>query len=58
MEGFLRLAEFREVKITKQFLPYTMAKGFQPPLFILHFYLKMPVLWKIFGKQFLVFGWK
>ena len=58
MEEFLRLGGFREMKTTKRFLPYTMAKGLQPPISFLRFYLKMPVLWGIFGRQFLVFARK
>jgi SAM-dependent methyltransferase len=54
MEGFLRLAGFRELKVTKKFLPYTMAKGLQPPIALLRLYLRMPVLWPIFGRQFLI----
>ena len=53
MEEFLRLGGFREVKVTKRFLPYTMAKGLQPPIALLRLYLKIPVVWKIFGRQFL-----
>src|SRR5439155_7849051 len=58
MEEFLRLGGFREIKITKKFLPYTMAKGLQPPVILLRIYLKMPFLWEIFGRQFLVFARK
>jgi hypothetical protein len=52
MEGFLRLVGFGEMKITKRFLPYTMAKRLQPPITFLCLYLKMPVVWEIFGRQF------
>jgi len=58
MEEFLRLAGFRELKITKQFLPYTMAKALQRPIAFLRLYLKMPGLWRIFGRQFLIFARK
>jgi SAM-dependent methyltransferase len=41
-----------------RFLPYTMSLGFRPPLWTLRLYLKLPVVWKIFGRQFLVIGKK
>ena len=37
-----------------KFLPYTMAGGPRYPLALLRTYLKMPVVWHIFGRQFLV----
>ena len=42
-----------EEKIAK-FLPYSMSQGSQPPLWMLRLYLKVPLLWKIAGRQFLV----
>jgi SAM-dependent methyltransferase len=44
-----------EEKIPK-FLPYSMSQGSQPPLWMLRLYLKVPFLWKIAGRQFLVIG--
>jgi Methyltransferase domain len=58
MEEFLRLGGFHDVKVIKRFLPYTMAKGLQPPIPLLSIYLKMPILWRLFGGQFLVFARK
>jgi SAM-dependent methyltransferase len=58
MEDFLRLAGFRQLKTTKRFLPYTMAKRLQPPVLFLRLYLKMPLLWRICGRQFLIFARK
>jgi SAM-dependent methyltransferase len=58
MEEFLRLGGFHEIKITKKFLPYTMAKGLQPPIVLLRMYLKIPIFWGIFGRQFLAFARK
>ena len=37
-----------------KFLPYTMAQGRNPPLFLLRAYLRLPLAWPIFGRQFLV----
>jgi SAM-dependent methyltransferase len=39
-----------------RFLPYTMSQGFRPPIWTLRLYLKFPLLWKLFGRQFLVIG--
>ena len=36
------------------FLPYTMSAGRTPPLWLLRVYLKVPPLWRLLGKQFLV----
>jgi len=44
-----------EVAIDR-FLPYTMAGGPQYPLFFLKAYLRLPLAWKFFGKQFVVIG--
>ena len=37
-----------------KFLPYTMASGPRYPLAFLRAYLKMPIAWSVFGKQFLL----
>jgi SAM-dependent methyltransferase len=39
-----------------KFLPYTMSRGFQPPIWALKWYLRLPFAWRFFGKQFLVVG--
>ena len=41
-----------------RFLPYSMSQGFAPPLFFLQVYLRIPMLWRFFGRQFLVIGRK
>lgn len=41
-----------------KFLPYTMVGGPQYPLFFISAYLRLPLAWKFFGKQFLVVGKK
>lgn len=41
-----------------RFLPYTMSTGRTPPIFFLRLYLRLPLLWPIFGKQFLIIGRK
>ena len=41
-----------------RFLPYTMSMGQQPATWKVSLYLKLPVAWKLFGRQFLVVGRK
>lgn len=37
-----------------RFLPYTMSRGGQRPVWMLRLYLKLKFAWPLFGKQFLV----
>ncbi len=37
-----------------RFLPYTMSKGRAYPIWTLQAYLRLPMAWRFFGKQFLV----
>jgi SAM-dependent methyltransferase len=37
-----------------RFLPYTMSRGGQPPVWMLSLYLNLKLAWPLFGKQFLV----
>ena len=41
-----------------RFLPYTMVNQARYPMFFLRTYLKLPLAWRFFGKQFLVIGRK
>ena len=50
----LELLDFRVEKCLGRFLPYTMAAGKNPPLALVRMYLKMPFVWPLAGKQFLV----
>ena len=45
-------------KAVARFLPYTMSRRRQYPLWALRLYLAMPVVGSLFGKQFLVIGRK
>ena len=38
----------------KRFLPYTMSDGKEYPMWIVRAYLALPIVWRIFGKQFLI----
>lgn len=53
MAEALEINGFKVKERVARFLPYTMAER-QPPLVCLSMYLKFPILWKFFGKQFLV----
>jgi SAM-dependent methyltransferase len=37
-----------------RFLPYTMSRDGQPPIWMLSLYLKLKFAWRLFGKQFMV----
>lgn len=37
-----------------RFLPYTMSRRSQPPIWTLRLYMKLKIAWPLFGKQFLV----
>lgn len=57
IEG-LELAGFTIVSVKAKFLPYTMARGLRPPLFLVKAYLNFSIAWPVFGKQFLIIGRK
>ena len=51
------LFEVRDLMIEKsisRFLPYNMVRVRKRPLFLVSLYLKCPLFWKFFGKQFLI----
>ena len=50
----LTLKGFEVERCVPKFLPYTMSGSRNPPLFLIRIYLRLPALWRIFGKQFLV----
>lgn len=50
----LRLRGFETHLCLPRFLPYSMSTGLTPPLGFLKLYLKLPIIWRLFGKQFLV----
>ena len=54
----LAMKGFRVIQRIDRFLPYTMSGGFNPPIALVKLYLKLPFLWRIAGKQFLVIGQK
>lgn len=50
----LRIYNFEIVKCIPKFLPYSMSDSCRPPLMFVLLYLKLPFLWKLLGKQFLI----
>ncbi len=57
VEG-LSLAGFAVERCVPRFLPYTMSQRYNPPVSCVALYLRLPLLWRVFGKQFLVIGRK
>lgn len=54
----LHLQGFRIEESLAGFLPYTMVNRRAVPMLLVSLYLKIPFLWRLFGKQFLVVGRK
>ena len=54
----LRIKGFQVLIKVSRFLPYSMSTGVTPPLAFLKVYLRLPIVWNIFGKQFLVIAKK
>lgn len=57
-QEMLRLTGFDIEICLPRFLPYTMSSGLTAPLPLIGMYLRLPILWRFFGKQFLVVGRK
>ena len=49
---------FNVEKIIPKFLPYNMVRVRKKPLFMVSLYLKVPLFWQLFGKQFLLVATK
>jgi len=54
----LRSIGFTVERSMARFLPYSMSRGNRPPLFLVDLYLRLPVLWPLFGRQFLIIARK
>ena len=54
LEEGLELLGFRVERSLSRFLPYTMTGGRSVPLPLVRLYLRLPLAWRFFGKQFLV----
>lgn len=53
-----RLSGFSTELCLPRFLPYSMSTGKNAPLFLVKMYLRLSILWPLFGEQFLVIGRK
>jgi len=58
MSELLKMNGFAIDLCIPRFLPYSMSTGRTPPLFLVRLYLKVPLVWSLLGKQFLVIGRK
>lgn len=54
LKEVLELTGFEVERCEERFLPYTMVGGRQAPLWTVSLYLKLPLIWKLLGKQFLL----
>ncbi len=54
----LELQGFRVEEVIPRFLPYSMVNNRPAPRILLSLYLRAPWVWRVFGKQFLVFARK
>jgi SAM-dependent methyltransferase len=50
----LRMRSFEIVSCRRKFLPYTMVNARPVPMIFIKLYLKLPWLWSLFGRQFLI----
>lgn len=54
LSELLRMNEFVVERCHGRFLPYTMSDGNHPNLLLVKLYLRIPMAWRVMGKQFLV----
>jgi len=58
LQECLETAGFRAEYVLDRFLPYTMVNAPRYPAALLRLYLRLPFLWKRFGRQFVVIATK
>ena len=58
LQEILQLTGFEVIRRVPRFLPYTISRGFTPPVAFLRLYLRLPILWPLLGRQFLLVGEK
>ena len=58
MAEVLDLHGFKMMDVFPRFLPYTMSNEKTPPLFFVKLYLRLRIIWPLFGKQFLIIAKK
>lgn len=54
----LQIQGFHLEEVIDRFLPYTMVNRRYAPIILIWLYLRIPIAWRIFGKQFLVVAQK
>jgi SAM-dependent methyltransferase len=54
----LTLTGFAVERVEPRFLPYSMSQWFTPPIAFVSLYIRIPLLWRILGKPFLIVGRK
>lgn len=50
----LRLGGFSIETCIPRFLPFSMSTGIRPPTMLVRLYLRLPLVWPVLGRQFLV----
>jgi SAM-dependent methyltransferase len=58
LSELLEIHEFKINRSYSKFLPYNMVRVKKRPLFLISLYLRLPIFWLIFGKQFLTIAQK
>jgi SAM-dependent methyltransferase len=58
MAEVLETVGFKLQRVVSRFLPYSMSGGRRYPLLFLRIYLRLPMAWWLFGRQFLIVATK
>lgn len=58
MAEALEITGFQTEKLIPRFLPYTMKGKLPPNPFLVRLYLRVPLIWRLMGKQFMIFARK
>jgi hypothetical protein len=53
-----QIHDFTIEQSKSKFLPYNMVRIKERPLFLVSLYLRFPILWELFGKQFFILAKK
>ena len=54
----MKMIGFHIERVIDRFLPYRMSQGPRYPLLFLRLYLRLPIFWRVMGRQFLLVGIK
>jgi SAM-dependent methyltransferase len=58
LKEIFEITGFRVEAVIDRFLPYTMVNARQYPMWAVSLYLKLPLVWRFAGRQFLLIGAK